>query len=123
MARFVNFIPSWPHLTICNKSDKEEKQIANTTQENKVSPKKTTAKKNQQNDKAIGWHIGNWNAKRNALEQSGRPKTLEVTGIPLKDCENCIDIIYKICKLTSTNTKNQKLKSTTWWKMVLLLQN
>ena len=49
----------------------------------------------------------------NALEKSARPKTLEVTGIPLKDCENCIDIIYKICTLTSTNTKNQKLKSTT----------
>ena len=51
--------------------------------------------------------------KRNALEQYGRQEILEVTGIPHKDSENCIDIIYKICELTSTNIKNQRLKLST----------
>ena len=39
--------------------------------------------------------------KKNALEQYGRWAMLEVTGIPHEDGENCIDIIYKICELTS----------------------
>ena len=43
--------------------------------------------------------------KRNALGQYGRWELLEVTGIPHKDGENCIDIIYKVCELTLTNTK------------------
>ena len=46
--------------------------------------------------------------KKNALEQYGRWAMLEVTGIPHEDGENCIDIIYKICELTSRNTKKSK---------------
>ena len=34
---------------------------------------------------------------------------LEVTGISNENGENCIDIIYKLCELTSTNIK--KIKS------------
>ena len=48
--------------------------------------------------------------KRNALEQYGRQEMLEVTGTPYKDGENCIDIIYKLCELTSTNIKKSKIE-------------
>ena len=37
---------------------------------------------------------------RNTLKQKGRREMVVVTGIPHEDGENCIDIIYKICKLT-----------------------
>ena len=47
--------------------------------------------------------------KRNALEQYGKQEMLEVTGIPHEDGENCIDIIYKLCELTSTNIKKSKI--------------
>ena len=46
--------------------------------------------------------------KQNALEQYGRQEMLEVTGIPHKDGENWIDIIYKLYELTSTNIKKSK---------------
>ena len=48
--------------------------------------------------------------KRNALEQYGRQEMLEVTGIPHKDGENCIDIIYKLYELTSTDIKKSKIE-------------
>ena len=48
--------------------------------------------------------------KRNAFEQYGRQEMLEVTGIPHEDGENCIDIIYKLCELTSTNMKKSKIE-------------
>ena len=48
--------------------------------------------------------------KKNALEQYGWWAMLEVTGIPHKDGENCIDIIYKICELTSRNKKKSKIE-------------
>ena len=48
--------------------------------------------------------------KRNAFEQYGRQEMLEVTGIPHEDGENCIDIIYKLCELTSTNIKKSKIE-------------
>ena len=37
-------------------------------------------------------------------------KCCRLIGIPREDGENCIDIIYKICKLTSTNIKKSKIK-------------
>ena len=46
--------------------------------------------------------------KRNALEQYGRQEMLEVIGIPHKDGENCIKIIYNLCELTSANIKKIK---------------
>ena len=35
---------------------------------------------------------------------------LEVVGIPHEDGQNCVDIIYKICELTSTNVKKLKIE-------------
>ena len=48
--------------------------------------------------------------KRNALEQYDRWEILEVTGIPNGDGEDCIDIIYKLLELTSTNIKKSKIE-------------
>ena len=48
--------------------------------------------------------------KRNALEQYDRGEMLEVTGIPNGDGEDCIDIIYKLLELTSTNIKKSKIE-------------
>ena len=48
--------------------------------------------------------------KRNALEQYGRREMLVGTGIPHKDAESCIYIIYKICELASTNIKKSKIE-------------
>ena len=48
--------------------------------------------------------------KRNALEQYGRRGMLVGTGIPHKDAESCIYIIYKICELASTNIKKSKIE-------------
>ena len=48
--------------------------------------------------------------KRNALEQYDRREMLVGTGIPHKDAESCIYIIYKICELASTNIKKSKIE-------------
>ena len=48
--------------------------------------------------------------KRNALEQYRRREMLVGTGIPHKDAESCIYIIYKICELASTNIKKSKIE-------------
>lgn len=48
--------------------------------------------------------------KRKALGQYDRWEMIQVTGIPDEGDENCIEIIYKICKLTSTNLKKSKIE-------------
>ena len=48
--------------------------------------------------------------KRKALEQYDRWEMIQVTGIPDEGDENCIEIIYKIYKLTSTNLKKSKIE-------------
>ena len=44
------------------------------------------------------------------MEQYGRREMLVGTGIPHKDAESCIYIIYKICELASTNIKKSKIE-------------
>ena len=61
----------------------------------------------QQNDKTIGWRPGNWKKQKGMHWNNiavGKWWRLLVY-VPKEDGENCIDIIYKICELTSTNKK------------------
>ena len=46
--------------------------------------------------------------KRNQLEQYGRREMLEISGIPVAQDENCTNIIYKLCQITSTDLKKTK---------------
>ena len=46
--------------------------------------------------------------KRNQLEQNGRREMLEIFGIPVAQDENCIDIVYKLCQITSIDIKKSK---------------
>ena len=41
--------------------------------------------------------------KKNQLEQYGRREMLEISGILVAQDENCSDIMYKLCQITSTN--------------------
>ena len=85
---------------ICNKFDEHEKQAAKNTQENKDLRKENNLLNKM--IKPVDDNLEFEKTKRSALEQYGRREMLEVTGIPHKDGENCIDIIYKLCELTST---------------------
>ena len=38
-------------------------------------------------------------------------KMFEISGIPVAKDENCTDIVYKLCQITSTDTKKLILKS------------
>ena len=38
-------------------------------------------------------------------------KMFEISGIPVAQDENCTDIVYKLCQITSTDTKKLILKS------------
>ena len=48
--------------------------------------------------------------KRNQLEQYGRREMLEISGIPVAQDENCTDIMYKLCQITSTDVKKTKIE-------------
>ena len=43
--------------------------------------------------------------KRNQLEQYGRREKLEISEIPVAQDENCTDVMYKLCQITSTDIK------------------
>ena len=43
--------------------------------------------------------------KRNQLEQYGRREKLEISEIPVAQDENCTDVMYKLCQITSTDVK------------------
>ena len=58
--------------------------------------------------------------KRNQLEQYGRREMLEISGIPVAQDENCTNIVYKLCQITSTDIKKLRLKYHTEKKMVTL---
>ena len=48
--------------------------------------------------------------KRNQLEQYGRGEMLEISGIPVAQDDNCIDIVYNLCHITSTDIKKSKIE-------------
>ena len=48
--------------------------------------------------------------KRNQLEQYGRREKLEISEIPVAQDENCTDIMYKLCQITSTDIKKSKIE-------------
>ena len=48
--------------------------------------------------------------KRNQLEQYGRREMLEISGIPVAQDENCTDIVYNLCQITSTDIKKSKIE-------------
>ena len=48
--------------------------------------------------------------KRNQLEQYGRREMLEISGIPAAQDDNCIDIVYNLCHITSTDIKKSKIE-------------
>ena len=48
--------------------------------------------------------------KRNNLEQHGRREMLEISGIPQKTDENCIDIVHKVYELASVDIKKKKIE-------------
>ena len=48
--------------------------------------------------------------KRNQLEQYGRREKLEISEIPVAQDENCTDIMYKLCQITSTDVKKTKIE-------------
>ena len=48
--------------------------------------------------------------KKNQLEQYGRREMLEISGIPVAQDENCSDIVYKLCQITSTDIKKSKIE-------------
>ena len=48
--------------------------------------------------------------KRNQFEQYGRREMLEISGIPVAQDENCTDIMYKLCQITSTDVKKTKIE-------------
>ena len=49
-------------------------------------------------------------AKRNNLEQHGRREMYEISGIPQKTDENCIDIVHKVYELASVDIKKKKIE-------------
>ena len=48
--------------------------------------------------------------KRNNLEQYDRREMLEISGIPQKTDENCIDLVHKVCALASVDIKKKKIE-------------
>ena len=48
--------------------------------------------------------------KRNQLEQYGRREMLEITGTHVAQDENCTDIVYNLCQITSTDIKKSKIE-------------
>ena len=48
--------------------------------------------------------------KRNNLEKYGRREMIEISGIPQKSDENCIELAYKVCELANANIKNTKIE-------------
>ena len=48
--------------------------------------------------------------KRNQLEQYGRREKLEISEIPVAQDENCTNIMYKLCQITSTDIKKSKIE-------------
>ena len=48
--------------------------------------------------------------KRNQLEQYGRKEMLEISGILLAQVENCTEIVYNLCQITSTDVKKCRIE-------------
>ena len=89
---------------ISNKFDKQQVDI-----EKIIATNKNLEKENIQ----LNNNINNLRAlvyaeqeKRIQLEQYGRREMIEVSGIPIKEDENCIDIISRLCNLIGLNIDN-----------------
>ena len=48
--------------------------------------------------------------KRNNLEQYARREILEISRIPQKKDENCINLVHKVCELASLDIKKKKIE-------------
>ena len=48
--------------------------------------------------------------KRNQLEQYGRREMLEISAIPVAPDENCTDIVYNLCQITSADIRKSKIE-------------
>ena len=98
--------------------DTQGSHIAKIMAENKNLKKENTLINRTLNDLHEELEIEK--VKRNHLEQYGRREMLEISGIPVAQDENCTDIVYKLCQITSTDIKKLKLKYHIEQKMVTL---
>ena len=88
--------------------DTQGSHIAKILAENKNLKKENTLINRTLNDLHEELEIEK--VKRNQLEQYGRREMLEISGIPVAQDENCSDIVYKLCQITSTNIKKSKIE-------------
>ena len=88
--------------------DTQGSHIAKILAENKNLKKENTLINRTLNDLHEELEIEK--VKRNQLEQYGRREMLEISGIPVAQDENCTDIVYKLCQITSTDIKKSKIE-------------
>ena len=88
--------------------DTQGSHIAKILAENKNLKKENTLINRTLNDLHEELEIEK--VKRNQLEQYGRREMLEISGILVAQDENCSDIMYKLCQITSTNIKKSKIE-------------
>ena len=60
--------------------------------------------------KVLSLGLAEEQVKRNNLKQYGRREMLEISGIPQKTDENCINLVHKVCELASVDIKKKKIE-------------